>query len=233
MPRISEADSDTVPTIEELLAKMRAGYGAIENSDIAAVRMIGSGSFVHQGAQGTVESIFSNSGQYAATLKFGKMATINTAFDGEHGFSDSNVGRYEQLSGRRLKLMELSSPLWFLDDWNQDYQDVSITGEREVDGKKTFAISLSGEDVPNRTLYVSVDSGLILKEKTVWISDKVGEVPIETTYSDYRTVNGIQLPFKTVSGNPLTGKLVMQFESATTLTALPKDAFVIPVPDDQ
>ena len=107
------------------------------------------------------------------------------------------------------------------------------TSESEVDGQKTLVVSLTGDKVPDRKLYVAAATGLILKEENVVLSDAVGEVPITITYSDYRKVNGIQLPFKTVSENPFVGEFLVQFETAEALTELPKDAFVVPPPEDR
>jgi len=233
MLRVGESSASAIPTIDELLGKLRKGYGSKDKADFAGIRMTGIGNFIHQGAQGTVELIFSKTGQHATRQDFGKLATIVAAFDGKQGFSDSSVGRYEELAGRKLKLLRLSHPIWFLDDWTPDYQDASITGESEIDGQKTFVISLSGEDLAERKLHVAVDSGLILKEETVWPTDSIGEIPITIIYGDYRDVSGLRLPFKIVTENQFTGKFEVQFKSAEALSELPKDAFVVPPPDDR
>ncbi len=231
MPRISKATVSKVPRLEELLGKIRRGYGSIDETDFAGVRMKGSGNFIHQGATGTVDFIFATSGGGHATRQdFGELATTVEAFDGERGFTDTSIGLYEELSGRKLNRLRLDHPLWILDDWKKYYTEASITGESEIDGQQTFEISLSGDEVLDRKLYVGVDSGLILKEKSVLPIDPIGEIPIEITYSDYRDVGGVQLPFKTVTKNPFNGEFEVQFESAEPLLELPKDAFVVPPP---
>jgi CubicO group peptidase (beta-lactamase class C family) len=232
MSRIGGSNSAMLPTVEELLATVRKGYGALGSDAFVGVRMVGTGDFIHQGAKGTIELVFSYSGGHATRQKFGRMATIVAAFDGKKGVSDSNVGRREELAGRKLKQLKLGHPLWFLDDWKQHYQ-VAITGESEVDGQKALVVLLTGERVPDRKLYVAAATGLILKEETFAISDAAGDVPITNIYSDYRAVNGIQLPFKTVSTNPFVGTFVVQFNTAEALKELPRNAFVVPPPKDR
>ncbi len=228
MLRVVEADAGTDRALEELVAKIHDGYGAIANYDFAGIRMQGMGDFVNQGATGTVDLIFTKTGQHATHRDFGKMATIIEAFDGKRGFFNANVGRYEEFSGRKLKQIELRHPLWFLGDWNKDFQDISITGKSTINGQKTIVVKLSGTNVAARTLYVAADSGLIVKEDTVWIHDLLGDVPVTIAHSDFRPVNGIQLPFKTISENQFTGQFVVQFESAEVLLEIPTDAFVVP-----
>ena len=222
--------SDAPPSdVQKLIAKVQSGYGSIVNAKFEGIRMRGTARFVHQGASGATEMVFSKTGQFVSDLKFKKMARITERFDGQKGFIESNVARNKEVVGRNLNQLRLQHPLWFFNDWNLSYDKIEISGAIEIDGQKTIEVSLSGKQVPTRTLYIASDSGLIIREISVWINETVGDVPVEIHYSDFREVNGIKLPFRSVTKNELLGELVVQYESAESLTEIANSVFTVPI----
>ena len=53
----------------------------------------------------------------------------------------------------------------------------------------------------------------------------LGQIPVTVNFSDYRTVNGVKLPFKIVEKGPESGETLTQYETATTPDKLSKSAF--------
>lgn len=225
MLRISKASAASVPSVDELLGKMRKRIGAFNDS--AGVRLSGTANFIHQGVTGNVETTLTADGKHATRQDFGKLATIVEAYDGKRGFSDASVSRFEELKGKKLLLMKLRHPAWFLLNWKQHYTDVSIGGETKIGDDRVFIVSFSGEGVSDRKLYVNAESGLVVKETIQIPMANLGTLPIDISYSDFRTVAGVTLPFKVASENPAAGKVVMQYDSAEELSSIPVGAFVV------
>jgi hypothetical protein len=73
---------------------------------------------------------------------------------------------------------------------------------------------------------------LVLKEETVAIAPGVGQLPLTYTYTDYRVVDGVMLPFKIMAKTLHSGEIVTQFESATSLDELNDDEFRLTTPSD-
>ena len=64
------------------------------------------------------------------------------------------------------------------------------------------------------------------------IAPGVGRLPLTYTYTDYRAVEGVMLPFKIVAKTLQSGEIVTQFESATSLGELNDDKFRLATPSD-
>lgn len=233
MPRVAEESEDAIPTVEALIAQMHDGYGADQLADLGYVSLTGKVSMIHQGGRGQVTLVLSGDGRLMSDIDLGKLGYIRTAYDGERGWSDSAFSSFEELFGQRLRQLEYSHPLWHLQQWREVFDSVAIVRSSEVDGEKVFVLKLSAEKIPTRTLYISAQSGLVLKEETVEIAPGIGQLPVTFAYADYRPVRGVMVPFKIVSKIPQSGKTVTQFENATTLDELADDAFELTPPSDR
>ena len=189
-------------------------------------------SFVHQGARGKVTLLISGVNRLRSDIDLGKLGYVRTAYDGERGWSDSAFAPFEELFGPRLKQLRFQHPLWLLQDWRELFNSAAIVQTGEVDGEKVFVLKLSAKGIPTHTLHVSAESGLVLKEETVAIAPGVGQLPLTYTYTDYRAVDGVMLPFKIVAKTLQSGEIVTQFESATSLDELNDDEFRLTPPSD-
>lgn len=225
MPRVAKGLEDSIPTIDSLITQICDGYGADSIANLGHVRLTGTMTFVNQGASGKVTHLISGIDRFISDIDLGKLGYIRTAFDGKRGWSDTAFAPFEELAGPRLKQLRYSHPLWFLQNWRDVFDSASIVQSGEVDGQKTFLLKLSAKGIPTRTLYVSAESGLVLKEKTAVIASGIGQLPVTNTFTDYRAVNGVMLPFKIVSKTLESGEIVTQFKSAITLDELPDSAF--------
>lgn len=226
MKRLESEKADTLPDVEALLAKMQEPLAKLRG-DVAGVSMTGTANFIHQGVQGAYQVTAASDGRFMIYQDYGAMAKILELYDGEIAVSDSTVSRREELVGKRFNMVRMQHPLWLAQNWRDFYTNVEITGEREINDEQTVAITFSGDEIYDRTLFVNPETGFVLREDTVLPSDIVGQIPIEINYSDYREVNGAMLPFKFSSGNPFSGDVEMTIEKIEVLTEIKDDAFAM------
>ena len=86
------------------------------------------------------------------------------------------------------------------------------------------AIEISGKDMIPLTLLINRDNGLI--EKARYLAGPDGRT--EETYSDYRNVNGIQVPFHTVVRRAGLSPLERDVKTVRFNVALPPGLFTKP-----
>ena len=219
--------------VDAVIKKMLKGYGAENLTNFGHVSLTGKMTFVHQGAQGKVTLLISGADRYRSDTDLGKLGYIKLAFDGKRGWSDTSFSPFEELSGTRLKQFRFEHPLWILQNWRKVYDSVTIVSNEEIKGEKVILLKLSAKGIPSRTLAVNVESGLVVLENTAAIAPGIGLYPVTTSYSDYRKVNGIMIPFRLASSTLDTGEIVTQFENSTTLDELPDAAFRMTPPSNQ
>ena len=225
LPRVANDSVDAIPTVDSLIARIRDGYGGDKVADLGHVKLTGKVIFVHQGGRGKITHLVSGVDRLKSEADLGKLGYLRAAFDGQRGWTDSAFKPFEELSGRRLTQLKYRHPLWLLQNWRAEFDNAAIVRLDEVDGEQVYLLKLSAEGIPTRMLAVSAESGLVLKEKTAEIAPGIGQVPVTLTYSDYRPVKGVMLPFKIVTETQHTGEILTQFESATSLDELHDGAF--------
>ena len=226
MKRLESEEASSLPSVDEVLAKMQQPLLNLKG-EIAGLSIKGTANFVHQGVQGSYDATAAMDGRFAIFQDFGSMARILEIYDGEVAVSDSTIARREELVGKRLNMMKMQHPLWLAANWKDFYTSVEITGERLINEENTVAITFSGEEIYDRTIYVNPETGLVLREDTVLPTDIVGQIPIEINFSDYREVNGVMLPFNFKSGNPFSGDVEVQIEKMEVLKEIKEDAFAM------
>lgn len=225
MPRVQGAANEGAMTVDGLLALVRKGYGAGRVADLGHVQLHGKVHFVHQGVHGEATQLLSGIDRLSFHIDLGKIGDVRGVYDGERGWQRSSFAPFRELYGPALTQLRYKHPLWILQNWRRACDHVSIIGRATVDGQEAHLLRLSGQNVPARTVAVSVKSGLVLMEKTVEVASGLTQYPVTVQYSDYRPVRGVMMPFKIVSRATEMGEIVTQYETATTPKRVPEDAF--------
>lgn len=82
------------------------------------------------------------------------------------------------------------------------------------------------------TDYVSTKSFLVLRRDTVIVSETAGiELPQTQTFSDYKKVEGVMIPFTLVSHNIANGNVVVRIVDVKFDVAIPDAVFKQPAAD--
>lgn len=79
--------------------------------------------------------------------------------------------------------------------WREIYQTAELTGTDTVNGELCDAVTLTAEGSLPETLYISRESGLVLKIVST-IEHQMGQIPVTAYLTDYREIDGIKMPFK-------------------------------------
>jgi len=122
----------------------------------------------------------------------------------------------------QLRLATFNSEL----DWEKQYTNLKVNQLTDVGGKPAYEMEVTTADGVTSTQWYDKETGLLVKTKGIIVS-AMGEIPVETSISDYRDVDGIKLPFKTTqsfNGQEMT----LTIKSVTHNTNLPPDTFAMP-----
>lgn len=110
--------------------------------------------------------------------------------------------------------------------WETLYTNLKVNQIADVGGKPAYEMEVTTADGVTSTQWYDKETGLLVKTKGVIVS-AMGEIPVESTVSDYREVDGIKIPFKTTqsfNGQEMT----LTIKSVEHNTNLPADAFAMP-----
>ena len=181
-----------LPTVGALLARMIAAAGGESNLlRHQSVEIHGVKAYENQGvtadltvwaqapARRTEEEVWSAAGKQIGQLR--------VYFDGTQGGQETTFGQdsiYDKQENREARRENAFRPLL---DLKQLDSDVRLLGSANIGGQDTFVLQFSSEEKPMR-LFVSQRTALIVQR------EKEGQ---SMTFSDYRLVDGEQIPFVT------------------------------------
>lgn len=233
--RIDEtaAKSSDVPkmSVDELMTKVVAALGGEANwrklnSRIAKVDF----DFIHQGVKGsgTIYSKTPNkSAQEATMFASGKtIATLFEYFDGANGGEEISFAPAERYSGKQLEDARIGANFYGLLDWKTLYKTAEFKGAGKVGDEDVYVVVFAPEKANKDTIYFSQKTFLPLKLESVSSSStSSNSTPYSETYSDYRTVDGVMIPFKTVNSNAGNGDLILTVKEVKHNAAIDDKTF--------
>lgn len=147
-------------------------------------------------------------------------------FDGANGEEAYSFAPVEKYAGKRLDDARLSSDFYSLLDWKTNYKKVEITGFGKVGDEETYIVSFEPEKgTPFKEQYSTKTFLLLKRDGVVPSSTSTLQLPYSLTYSDYRSVDGVMLPFKTVNYSVSNGNIVTVVKSVAHNVAVDDKIF--------
>lgn len=201
-------------TADELMPKVIEALGGE-----AALRKITSRitkfdlDLIHQGVKGSGTSYAEapdKSASYSKITAFGKeIGTTVDYFDGTAGGEMTSFSRDDVLTGQRLKNAKYNSDFYGFLNWKENNRSVEVRGTETIEDEEAFVVRFSPKSASDVTYYFSKKTFLPVRVVTLYVSSTSEQkIPIVTTLSDYRKVDGVMVPFKTVTANPGMGDIV-------------------------
>jgi CubicO group peptidase (beta-lactamase class C family) len=202
-------------TIDELMAKTITALGGD-----AAIRKINSRQmkfeldFEQQGVKSSGAS-YTKAPNLSATdstiTALGKpIATSFEYFDGTSGGDWTSFSPAETFTGQRLEDVKYENDFYGLANWKSGLKSSEVTGMEKIGDEEVYVVRLQPEKASEVTYYISTKTFLPLKKKSLIVSSTSSQkFPLVSTMSDYRAVDGVMMPFKTVIVSPSMGNVVM------------------------
>ncbi|PWT93891.1 MAG: hypothetical protein C5B55_03710 [Blastocatellia bacterium] len=219
---------------DELLTKMIAAYGGEENlrkhkSSVTTIEV----DFENQGVQahGVVSARAPNlSGSSLTLTALNKpIGTIVSYFNGSGGGESMSFAPEETFTGKRLEDIKRNADFYDVLNWKQNYSSIIVKRGSKVGDEDVYVVERKSEKGTPITDYVSTKTFLVVKRDTVVSSDTSGvELPRSEKFSDYRSVDGVMIAFKSVSNDIANGDIVTLVKDVKFDVDIPDSVFVKP-----
>lgn len=201
-------------TVDELMAKTIGALGGEANwRKFTSREMKFEIDFENQGVKGygTSYTKAPNMSVTETTMTaLGKpIATAFEYFDGTGGGEILSFSPAETYTGQRLEDIKLENDFYGLLNWKKGLKSAEVTGVDKVNDEDVYVVTFRPEKASEYTYYISQKTFLPLKRTGVVVSSTSDlKLPVSSTLSDYRSVDGVMMPFKTVSISPGMGDVV-------------------------
>ncbi|HEX6044864.1 MAG TPA: serine hydrolase [Pyrinomonadaceae bacterium] len=201
---------------DELIAKMIEALGGEANlrkhkSSVTQVEV----DLENQGVQakGSITARAPNlaASEMTFTALGKKIGSQISFFDGANGGEVMSFGPPETYSGKRLEDIRAASDFYDVLNWKTNYKTITVKKMAKVGDEDVYVVERRPEKGTPVTDYVSTKSFLVVKRDSVVVSETAGiELPQTQTFSDYRNVGGLMIPFRTTSSNIANGDIVVR-----------------------
>ena len=191
----SNTSSAEAPATENVVDKILARYVQAlggEEALKAVSSRVATGSFEvpSAGVSGTAEFYQKAPNKNLFIISIPGLATTRRGFNGSTGWEVDNEGNVKRLTGSELAAMKRGSDFYRDLNLRNAYSNLSLSGKEKVDGKDAFVIDARSADGGEEKMYFDTQTGLLLR------NDEARDTGTSKSYfSDYRTVDGIKLPF--------------------------------------
>lgn len=134
---------------------------------------------------------------YKSVLEMpGRGVLQEQVYDGKKGIKGGMMGQQELEGDDLTQLKEQAQFDNELNYLNGNYK-IKLTQISKVGDEKAYVMEITDPTGDKTTEYYSVDSGLKLKAESTENTEK-GPVTTSQTFSDYKEMNGVKYPYKTV-----------------------------------
>jgi CubicO group peptidase (beta-lactamase class C family) len=205
-------------TVDVLMSKaIEAAGGEANQRKITSRVTIAEIDAIHQGVKGKSTSYakFPNKSATETMLTvFGK--TIGNSwsfFDGNSGEDAYSYYSGEKYSGKRLEDVRIDSDFYSILKWKNNFQTIEVKGTEKVGDEECFVVELTPEKGTKVTNYYSTKSFLLLKKSGTTVSSQGPSENYSFIYSDYREVDGVKIPFKTLNSTNSMGDIISTVKS--------------------
>nr|WP_309685455.1 hypothetical protein [Armatimonas sp.] len=215
------------PTGASLMDKYVASIGGAAWLKVQNFTAKGTISIPAQSITGMVEVFAKAPNQFAMKQNIKGVGESSSGFDGAIGWSKDPFSGLRVLGGAELAALKAQSSLSLRPaQWKGVYASAVLSGTVKVNGAPAYKVKLTPKSGNPETQYFDVKTGLQVRSDQV-VESPQGKIAVESYLSDYRTVNGVKIPFKT---RQLVGQaeVIIQFSELKVNTTVDDASFAKP-----
>ena len=222
---------EALMSADELMSKVINAYGGEASIRRHKSMIVTSDlNFVHQGIMGEQILAAQAPNMFASNLTFiglgKKMGSVREYFDGSRGGSEASFSKPDSYSEKQLEDALIDGDFYQLLNWKTLFKDVSVREKLKVGDEEVYKVVKITAKGATITEYVSAKSFLIVKrEKMRAPLGADAPTRVSESYSDYRMVEGMMIPFQTVEDNATLGTVTLRVKEVKFDVNLPESTF--------
>jgi outer membrane lipoprotein-sorting protein len=184
------------PSVSEIIASyVRALGGADKFSKVRSRTMRGEVELSPLNIKGTVVSYAAPEDKVASYLTINGLGDFAEGFDGTRGWAVNPLQGLRQKSAEEIARQRISANFFREINLEKLYTTLKFGGRTTIDGNENYIVEATAEGLGTDKLYFDVKTGLLSRYDTITVAPE-GRFPTSTFIDDYRTVDGMQVSFR-------------------------------------
>lgn len=208
-------DLKGAPAVEELMARVVAALGGEANLRRHHSMLVTADvDFENEGVRGVVTTNAKAPNKLAARTTLyaldKKIGSIFEYFDGTAGGVEASFGTPQTKAGRQLEDARIAADFYAPLNWKSLYKTVALKRISRVGDEEVYVVAKAQANGNTVTDYISTKSFLVLRrDSQVPYGGTSLKMTVTEHFSDYRSVEGVMIPFRTVTNNSAQGSAVI------------------------
>ena len=128
-------------------------------------------------------------------------------FNGTMGWQDNPQTGLQEVTGNQLAELKRSAEFQRDLKLKELYPKTQVKGKEKVNARDAYVVEATPAEGPAALMYFDAESGLLVRTQGQSETPS-GTVTVDTTFEDYREVDGIKLPFVTRVSRPEFGFVI-------------------------
>ncbi|HJN82570.1 MAG: hypothetical protein QGI37_04590 [Verrucomicrobiota bacterium] len=140
------------------------------------------------------------------------LGTIRDVFTGRKGWTKTPDGNVTEKKEREVTNKKIEADFYTDLNFKKNYPDIAFQGMEQLDGKRVFAVKMTPKKGDADTFYFDTETGLVAGvASTAEIQGR--EVATKVLFRDYKTVDGVQIPYTLELKEPSFAAFMIRLES--------------------
>jgi zinc protease len=196
--QVSAQEKPATVTAEQVIdGYVKAIGGAEKLQSFKTRRTTAKFSMPAVGLQGPMTVTQSAPNSYKLEVEIPGIGKILQICDGEKVLDKNPLTGERMLEGTEKDTVMLEANFYSDSQWRKVYVKTSYEGREDIEGRPCHKVALETTSGNKRTHFYDVETNYLVKVRTI-VSTPQGELATENTLSDYKDVDGVKFPHKTI-----------------------------------
>ena len=195
-PAPTPAAEENLPAAKDIFEKYLAAIGGKDKlKAITSRQMVMTVEIPAAGMKGTVSMFQIPPAKAYSETDLAGMGKFMQGSDGEIAWDSNPMSGARILTGKERETFMRG--MRFDSEWNYEgqYKEMKTIKTETVGDKTAYVVEMTSNEGNKETRLFDKETGLLLASRAT-ATTQMGDIPTETTFDDYREVNGIKMSFK-------------------------------------
>ncbi len=192
-PGEEKAAVPVLPGLAEVLDRYENSLGGADALRKITTRVLEGVAVDLQGREMPMEIVQQGPDKFALTITLREGARSSRCFNGTAGWMSTPRG-VREIPPPELEDLRRDAPLFPLSRMRSLAERMHVKDKDTINGTVAYVLEASVGEHETERYYVDSANGLLLR-RTVMIETMIGDIPAQVDYGDYRSVDGVKIPF--------------------------------------
>ncbi|MEK7833727.1 MAG: hypothetical protein AAB401_21750 [Acidobacteriota bacterium] len=201
-----------LPSVDEILEKfVKASGGKDAIQKLTSRTAKGTFEIESMGMTGGFQSFAKAPNKTATVIEIGGFGTVNQVFDGTKGWDSNPQTGLRELAGEELAAQKRDADFYQTINMKSHYSKMTVKSKEKVGTAEAYLVEAVPTEGSPEKLYFDATSGLLIRTDTERDSPN-GKMAIEAYMSDYKQVDGVNIPHTLKQITPMFSMTIKMVE---------------------